>query len=152
MAMPKTRYVDLDGTLAYFDKWKGPTIIGPPVPVMLEKVKKWLAQGDEVVVFTARIVPDGHFTKLEERDAAKKAVEDWCVKFIGQPMKVTGEKGGDAIYDDRAVCIEINLGLTSEEKLLSEIQSFRYVTDRSDTYILDAVIKRLKSRIRCQNS
>ena len=34
--------VDLDGTLAHYDKWRGVEHIGKPVPVMLERVKKWL--------------------------------------------------------------------------------------------------------------
>lgn len=47
--------VDLDGTLAMYDGFKGPEHIGDPVPKMLERVKKWLAEGREVRIFTARV-------------------------------------------------------------------------------------------------
>ena len=34
--------VDLDGTLAEWDGWKGHEHIGPPIPAMLERVKRWI--------------------------------------------------------------------------------------------------------------
>ena len=37
--------VDLDGTLAHYEGWKGIEHIGAPVPAMLERVKNWLAEG-----------------------------------------------------------------------------------------------------------
>src|SRR5207344_2652938 len=47
--------VDLDGTLAYYDQWRGPEHIGEPVPAMLERVQRWLAEGKDVRIFTARV-------------------------------------------------------------------------------------------------
>ena len=50
--------VDLDGTLAeHYWPAKGdydPTRIGDPIPMMVERVRGWLAEGREVRVFTAR--------------------------------------------------------------------------------------------------
>jgi hypothetical protein len=49
--------VDLDGTLA---EWKEPydvLQIGPPIPAMIERVKDWLAEGQDVRIFTARVGP-----------------------------------------------------------------------------------------------
>ena len=40
--------VDLDGTLAYYDYWRGPEHIGEPIPAMLERVQRWLAEGKDV--------------------------------------------------------------------------------------------------------
>jgi hypothetical protein len=51
--------VDLDGTLAEYTVWKGPHHIGPPILVMLERVKRWLAAGVEVRIFTARAEDEG---------------------------------------------------------------------------------------------
>ena len=34
--------VDLDGTLAHYDGWKGIEHVGPPIPAMLARVKYWL--------------------------------------------------------------------------------------------------------------
>jgi hypothetical protein len=47
--------VDLDGTLAVYDKWVDESHIGPPISRMVERVKTWLTEGTEVRVFTARI-------------------------------------------------------------------------------------------------
>ncbi len=51
--------VDLDGTLAQYDGWKGPDNIGDPIPLMVGRVKEWLEAGHEVRVFTARVSHDG---------------------------------------------------------------------------------------------
>lgn len=37
--------VDLDGTLAHYDGWKGADHIGEPIPAMVERVKQWLSEG-----------------------------------------------------------------------------------------------------------
>jgi len=46
--------VDLDGTLATYGGWKGPDDIGAPVPAMMKRVKRWIGEGREVRIFTAR--------------------------------------------------------------------------------------------------
>jgi hydroxymethylpyrimidine pyrophosphatase-like HAD family hydrolase len=46
--------VDLDGTLAHYEGWKGATHIGDAVPRMLERVKDWIDKGHQVKIFTAR--------------------------------------------------------------------------------------------------
>ena len=47
--------VDLDGTLAEYAGWVSEEHIGHPVPMMLERVKAWLAEGKDVRIFTARV-------------------------------------------------------------------------------------------------
>ena len=42
--------VDLDGTLAEYHEWVGIHHIGKPIPLMLERVKKWLAQGKDAKI------------------------------------------------------------------------------------------------------
>ena len=52
--------VDLDGTLAEYDYWRGIEHIGCPIPKMLERIEKWRAAGLEVRIFTARAgIPRG---------------------------------------------------------------------------------------------
>ena len=51
--------VDLDGTLAYHDTWKGHEHIGEPIPAMLQRVKDWLDRGLTVKIFTARVCEHG---------------------------------------------------------------------------------------------
>lgn len=100
--------VDLDGTLALYDGWKGAGHIGEPVPRMLERVRAWLAEGREVRIFTARAgFPD-----------QVPPIEAWLVKHglvIGdrQPLEVTNIKDFQMIelWDDRAVQVITNTGI-----------------------------------------
>ena len=36
--------VDLDGTLATYDEWRGIEHVGEPIAPMVERVKRWLAR------------------------------------------------------------------------------------------------------------
>lgn len=97
--------VDLDGTLAHYDGWKGVEHIGEPVPAMAERVKQWLAEGKEVRIFTARIAHG-------DPRGARNYVQDWCFKHFGRGLEVTNVKdfGMSELYDDRAVQVEMNTG------------------------------------------
>lgn len=96
--------VDLDGTLAEYDGWKGPGHIGRPVPLMLDRVKAWLAAGVEVRVFTARV--------SDQPEAVVPAIQAWCLKHVGVTLPVTNVKdyGMVELWDDRAVTVEQNTG------------------------------------------
>lgn len=100
--------VDFDGTLATYDGWKGLTILGDPVPPMIDRVKAWLANGYEVRIFTARISN----IERQSRRAAIAAIDAWCLQHIGMILPVTNVKDMAmlALYDDRAVQIELNTG------------------------------------------
>ena len=97
--------VDLDGTLAHYDQWEGPTIIGEPIPVMVERVKRWLAEGREVRIFTARVAED--YDGL-----IRRAIESWCHQHLDAGLRVTCVKDFAMIelWDDRAVQVEKNTG------------------------------------------
>jgi hypothetical protein len=101
--------VDLDGTLAQYNGWKGPEHIGEPVPLMVERVKKWLAEGQEVKIFTARVAKSN-----PDRLAATIAINTWSKKHIGKILEVTAEKdyGMIALWDDRCVQVIPNTGMT----------------------------------------
>jgi hypothetical protein len=149
----RERFVDLDRTLAYFDEWKGATNIGEPIPAMLQKVKEWLAKGDKVTIFTARISPDSRYTKLADVEGATKAVKAWCVKHLGQELDVTCQKTMfDVVYDDRAEHIDINTGLTREERLSRLIRDMRADPSITDAQIVTIVQFHLESIVRQQNS
>ncbi len=104
---------DLDGTLATYDVWRGTDHIGEPVPLMLERVKKWIDAGIEVRIFTARVSGPRNGRNMEE---TTKSVENWCLKHIGKILPVTCVKdfGLIALYDDRAVGIIPNTGLRAD--------------------------------------
>ena len=94
--------VDLDGTLAEYGGWVGPEHIGEPVPDMLFRVRKWLANGDTVKIFTARAtVPE-----------LIPPIHAWCERHLGVRLEVTASKDFSTtwIYDDRAVRVRPNLG------------------------------------------
>ena len=101
---------DLDGTLAIYTCWQGPTHIGEPIQPMVDKVKQLLAIGTEVRIFTARVCSQ---TSEEEKAQAIEAINKWCVKYIGQKLPITSEKDWNMIeyYDDRAVSVDYNTGI-----------------------------------------
>lgn len=101
--------VDLDGTLAEYDGWRGFDHIGKPVPAMIARVRRWLKEGKEVRIFTARVGPQPDAT-LQAR--ARIAVAKWCEMHLGIVLQVTATKDFEMVllYDDRAVQIEHNTG------------------------------------------
>ncbi|MDR2982150.1 MAG: hypothetical protein LBV12_07885 [Puniceicoccales bacterium] len=94
--------VDLDGTLAEDGPWRGFEHIGRPVPLMLERVKNWLAKGMTVKILTARA------TRPEASDPIKK----WLVAQGLPELEITNAKDFDMIelWDDRAVQVVQNTG------------------------------------------
>lgn len=94
--------VDLDGTLAEYGGWKGAGHIGKPIPKMLERVKRWLAAGVAVRIFTARAGDPETVPHIEA----------WCREHVGQVLPVTATKdyGMICLYDDRAVQVIPNTG------------------------------------------
>lgn len=95
--------VDLDGTLAeWTEKGYEPTKIGPPVPAMMKRVKEWIARGDEVTIFTARLADAGSFP----------AIKAWLRENGLPDLPVTNKKLKDfeQYWDDRAVAVQTNTG------------------------------------------
>ncbi len=96
--------VDLDGTLAHHDgRPFDPEHIGEPVPRMLAKVKKFLKDGEEVVILTARATEEKNIPPIKA----------WLKKHGLEAIKrITNEKTPDieTLYDDIAVGIRRNTG------------------------------------------
>lgn len=95
-----TIYLDLDGTLAAYDGWKGPDNIGQPVPAMVDRLKEWIALNYQVKIFTAR------FAQHHEH------VRAWLERHGLPDLEVTNRKGvdGTQFWDDRAVVVAPNTG------------------------------------------
>jgi hypothetical protein len=122
--------VDLDGTLAEYAGWQGPEHIGAPVPAMVERVKRWLAEGREVRIFTARVwpftnvlypnapspaptmIPAPHDERTEQAFSAACSIAAWCHIHLGRLLPITCAKdyGMVELYDDRAVQVRMNTG------------------------------------------
>lgn len=99
--------VDLDGTLAKYTTWEGPSHIGEPIPDMIKRVKRWLKQGKTVKIFTARA------TKGEQ---AKKHIRNWCKEQFGKILPITNIKDQHMIqlWDDRCKQVKKNTGMVVE--------------------------------------
>jgi len=101
--------VDLDGTLAHFPEGEYDTYkIGRPIPAMVERVKKWIEDGREVKIFTARAEDHGY-----DRILLRGAINSWLVNVAGlPPLNITNEKDKYCIeiWDDRAVQVKFNEG------------------------------------------
>lgn len=100
--MSGTIAVDFDGTLVKYLGFTDSSSIGPPVPSMVARVKAWLKEGRNVIIFTARAqVPE-----------CIPYVEDWCLEHLGQRLLVTNQKTLDIveIWDDRAISVRFNTG------------------------------------------
>lgn len=102
--------VDLDGTLAHYDGWRGVRHIGEPIPEVVARVKEARRRGIRVWIFTARV------DRLTHTDVdvalAIGVIEAWCRTHIGEALPVTSIKRRDfsEIWDDRAVQIVRNTG------------------------------------------
>lgn len=92
--------VDLDGTLAHYDRWRGPDHVGTPVRRMRRRVVDWIADGRDVRIFTART------------EASYPAIALWCVRHFGRELPITNTKDFAMIelWDDRAVQVIPNTG------------------------------------------
>ena len=90
--------VDLDGTLALYDHYRGDDHVGAPIEPMVRRVRKWLREGYDVRIFTAR--------------KPHPAIRKWCKEHLGQVLHITNTKdsGMIAMYDDRAVGVIRNEG------------------------------------------
>lgn len=116
--------VDLDGTLAEYNGWVDENHIGRPVPAMLARVKKWIAEGRDVRIFTARV--DGGAAALSMGNPAGAAfqdverirtiIQDWCERHTGKRLPVTNMKdyGMVELWDDRAIQVVMNTGLRAD--------------------------------------
>lgn len=106
--------VDFDGTLAKFgcDWQQDYRATGDPVPAMVERVKQWLADGEDVRIFTARM--DCYHPTFKGLDTyrVKEPIEAWCLQHLGRVLPITNVKDYfcKAIYDDRAIQVEHDTG------------------------------------------
>jgi phosphoribosylamine-glycine ligase len=101
--------VDLDGTLATYGGWSDD--IGEPIPRMIQRVKRWLADDKEVRILTAR----GSAGSMSERYTQLIKVYDWVKENIGESLEVTDRKDYkmSRLYDDRVVQIVANEGVNA---------------------------------------
>lgn len=114
--------VDLDGTLAEYNGWNNGTI-GEPVIPMLKRVIKWLEDGKDVRIMTARVgrgegrsQESGRWADDDFIAEQKEKIQLWCLKHLGKILPITHEKDFlmETLWDDRAVQIIPNTGLRAD--------------------------------------
>jgi hypothetical protein len=110
----KTIAVDWDGTLVMYHGWKGAGVYGAPIPKMVARVRKWIAQGHEVIIFTSRASvehnPADVIENLQTIDVALRGMK------LPQ-LEVTANKYTriTEFWDDRGVRVERNTGKYCED-------------------------------------
>ena len=126
--------VDLDGTLAHYEGWDGGKI-GKPIKPMVERVRRWILDGKEVRIFTARVSAKNQ--SVEEVFKQRHLIENWCIEVLGVALPVTCEKDYMMIdlWDDRCHQVESNTGKDLLEDALAwkEIYGDRLVQFESRT-------------------
>ena len=102
-----TILVDFDRTLALYRGTDHRTI-GPPIKLMVERVRRWLNDGYTIRIFTARAA-----STSPNREEDIRLIGDWSQEHIGRRLEVTAEKGFDAvmIVDDLAAAVVQNTGV-----------------------------------------
>lgn len=122
--------VDFDGTLAYYETWVGWNVFGNPIPKMVERVRRWLDHDVEVRILTARVGVEPtdecrcRITKMIfTNQMMADAIQDWTEKHLGARLTVTCVKDAGMIelWDDRAVQVVANTGLTLAEEHAAQI-------------------------------
>lgn len=118
--------VDLDGTLAEYHGWVGPTDIGVPIPKMVARVKGWLAEDKQVKILTARVATRSS-RSADERDTIVIAIWGWCKKHIGQILPVVAEKDTFMVelWDDRCKQVIPNTGEALEDKYYDALTTIK---------------------------
>jgi hypothetical protein len=133
--------VDFDGTLAYYDHWRGVEHCGEPIPEMVERVKGWLNDGKEVRIFTARVndvlqnlwwlyladqMP-GLDINLQNKcgidQIARDTIQQWCNTHLGIILPITNSKDYmmRGLWDDIAIQVITNTGETVAPEKRSEV-------------------------------
>lgn len=113
--------IDLDGTLAHYDGWKGEDHIGNVIPEMVAKMHAKIAEGYEFEIFTARVSPNMDFDVKEATNkylSIMMQIQDWCHKnSIPYNGNITciKKKYFVEFWDDRAVHVVKNTGLFQQE-------------------------------------
>lgn len=104
-------YIDFDGTIVT-QKDGYQREIGEPIMPMIDRINKWIKQGHNITIFTARASKwVDNFEKLD--------IEMFCVKYFGRVLPITAIKHHecDLYIDDKAIRVERNTG-----KLLNNIE------------------------------
>ena len=113
--------VDFDGTLVTENN-----PCGKPIMPMIDKVREWIAEGREVVIFTA---------------APRPQITEFCKKWFGRALRQTNikERGCNAWVDDRHILVERDTGRI----ISNDSDAIQLLKD--DIYELQCEVRRLQA-------
>ena len=101
--------VDLDGTLAHYEGFRGDDVVGEPIEPMVRQVRIWLNEGRDVRIFTAR----------KPHPVIRKFSRDNFGKIL--PITNVKDRHMQALYDDRAVGVKRNEGVPFSEDNVEQV-------------------------------
>ena len=129
--------VDLDGTLAHYDGWKGIGNIGDPIKNIVEAIKARREAGWGVAIFTARV------SDPAEREAAEESIWAWADHHNIEIDGITCIKHKHFIefWDDRAIQVIKNTGefVTRMPVETDTIAGMPKIIDELDLFDMNAV-------------
>ena len=118
--------VDIDGTLAKYEGWKGWDHIGDPIPETVKKVNTWLNKGIKVCIFTARTSEVSRARNNITFEQMKEVIDNWCEKNLGFKLPIKKEKDCWMLgaIDDSIVQMDKNTGIaTAGDKAWTHLNS-----------------------------
>lgn len=109
--------VDLDGTLAQYDGWKGIGHIGCVIPEVANAMERAQAEGAEVHLFTARV------SDPEDAAEAHKVISKWAEAnhFTFASITAVKHKFFTEFWDDRAIQVIRNEGIFVLNELTDKV-------------------------------
>lgn len=109
--------VDLDGTLAHYDGWKGIEHIGPVIPEVANAMKRAQKEGADVWIFTARV------SDPVDAEEAGKYIEEWLKanNFQYEGITAVKHKFFSEFWDDRAIQVIKNEGIFVLNELTDQV-------------------------------
>lgn len=109
--------VDLDGTLAHYDGWKGIEHIGPVVPEVANAMERAQKEGADVWIFTARV------SDPVDAEEAGKYIEEWLKanNFQYEGITAVKHKFFTEFWDDRAIQVIKNEGMFVLNELTDQV-------------------------------
>ena len=109
--------VDLDGTLAHYDGWKGIEHIGPVIPEVANAIERAQAEGAEVHLFTARV------SDPEDAAEAHQVISKWAEAnhFNFASITAVKHKFFSEFWDDRAIQVIKNEGIFVLNELTDQV-------------------------------
>ena len=113
--------VDLDGTLAKYNGWIAADYIGPPIPKMVDRIRNWVTNGQEIRIFTSRVSPISAKHNDIKVERIREIIEEWLIDVFGFSLPITHEKDFAmvALYDDMSLYqIQKNTGEIIKKRLI----------------------------------